>query len=906
MIRPYVEDHGKFVRVLLALCAGGAGFGLNLLALPLGWGVHLVFGSVIPLVLFRILPGWYFVASFSLASSATMLIWLHPYAWLVWTFEAVALIALRRKANPILSVTVFWVLFGLPLIAFFYGYIMSMPWESAVLICVKQFYNAVLCIVVAEILYAAAAYSQRARWSYKLPRVSIASLCVATATSAVALPAIYFITWDSGSNDIIARERLDRRVTAAGKAATDQVSEYVHSLMYPFLVNSNPNESARYMPLFREHSDSSAVIAAVRNRAQSGEGLAAGHERWNVISGQYNTCRSACQGSEERATDSPGITGYAITSDAILFKIENAHRSDTSSVYLAVNRNAVARVIHESLENDDTLYAIVAPRGDVLAVGGTKEQQKTIASIADRERGAPPYSQVVPNASKKSFGSSIMNRLRTGLSYRVSSFPDMHGLRLITAQTPGSTITAIRERQLRLLSAILALVLGVMAVAQVLAGRLSETIEKLVSILKTESGTYTPGSLTSVSTTVIELEKLKTSSLALQDSYVERQDELDDILQRIESMLHSIPIVIYVCRVEGGRKSSLQYVSASITALVGVSPSAAYEPGWWSHSVHPDDFPYVKKELEGIQIGDVRQVEYRIRSVDGSYTPVEETLRCSWSSVNKGPEAIGILISKEESASMRKEIRQAAKLASLGEMSAGLAHELNQPLNTINMGCSSLELALKGQYSNVDEVEPIMATIRDQTRRAANLVQRLKIFAKPGDEEFAVVNVADAVHASVQLTAHECARRGIEVVVEIDSDLETRGSEVLLEQCFINFILNAAEAIDESDAEYVGGAAAHNRLIAISATADEDYIVLEFLDTGPGFKDDALEHACEPFFSSKGPSGTGLGLSVSYSLIHEHHGRLQLRNHANGAKVEVTLPRELSDGPTSATPSTRK
>ncbi|GEM_PF-3650996 len=906
MIRRDLKQRGILVHLLLALSAGGAGFGLNLLALPLGWGVHLAFGSVIPLVLFRILPAWYFVASFSFASAATMFIWLHPYAWIVWTFEAIALVALRRKTNPTVSVTLFWLVLGLPLIAFSYGYLMSMPWESAALICVKQFYNAVLCVAVAELLYAAAAYSRRAHRSHQLPRISIIALSVAMATGTVALPAAYFIMWDGASNTIIARERLDRRITAASKAVTDRISEYMHSVMHPLLVHSPTDESPGRVPLIRTTSSNSAVIAAVPDLPVSQERLTADRESWNAISGEYDQCLSACKDSGASATGSPRITGYAITSDAILFYIDKRHAPDTPSMYLAVDWDAFATVIREAADDHGTLYAIVAPRGEILAGGGEEQQQKQVESIAQQARGASSYSQIVPNTSEQEFGDSIMNRLRTGLSYRVSSISDLHGLKLVIARPPSSVVTAIRERQLKLLSAILGLLLATIAVAQLLAGRFAGKIDELTSLLKSHREPRATSPLTSLSTSIVELEDLKRSSLALQESYVDRQEQLDEILQHIEWMLHTIPIVIYVCRVENGRKSSLLYVSGSIDALVGVSPSIAYEPGWWSHSVHPDDFPYAKSALEAIEVGDVRQVEYRIRSADGSYITVEETLTCNFSSVNQDLEAIGLLISKEESASMKKEIQQAAKLASLGEMSAGLAHELNQPLSTISLGCRSLELALKGQNADVDEVKPILGTIRAQTQRAADLVQRLKMFAKPGDEEFSVLNVEDALHAAIKLTAHECARRDIEVSTEIDSGLQTRGSGILLEQCFINFILNAAEAIDEMDAEYGPDSSGHNKSISISATGEQFDIVIEFRDTGPGFKDDALLYACEPFFTSKGPSGTGLGLSVSYSIIHEHRGHVHVGNHSAGAKVVVKLPRELSDDPTAVTRSTRK
>jgi two-component system NtrC family sensor kinase len=240
---------------------------------------------------------------------------------------------------------------------------------------------------------------------------------------------------------------------------------------------------------------------------------------------------------------------------------------------------------------------------------------------------------------------------------------------------------------------------------------------------------------------------------------------------------------------------------------------------------------------------------------------------------------------------MEAQLIQNEKMASIGQLVSGVAHELNNPLTSI-AGLS--ELLLEASRPS-DAQREHLRVIHDQAERANRIVRNLLTFARKGSPEKETVDLNDVVARTSLLISYELKLRGIE--------LDTRTAEVPvlvlgdryeLQQVLLNLVTNAVQAVSGLDA----GAP---RRISLTTLRDDGRAELRVSDNGPGVPPAQIPHLFTPFFTTKGPGqGTGLGLYLSYGLIAAHGGRLAYRQSADGgAEFVVTLPLQ-SEAPTPA------
>jgi signal transduction histidine kinase len=225
------------------------------------------------------------------------------------------------------------------------------------------------------------------------------------------------------------------------------------------------------------------------------------------------------------------------------------------------------------------------------------------------------------------------------------------------------------------------------------------------------------------------------------------------------------------------------------------------------------------------------------------------------------------------------------KLAALGQFVAGIAHELNNPLQSV---LGHLEL-LRRDRQLPRELVSNVRLIHREADRAATIVHRLLIFAGSRSAARRRVNANAALSRAVALRARACREAGIEIVRRLDPRVpRTLGDALLLQQALLNILLNAEQAIAGRGAGAPGsnrrnghGTSAPDRIVA-RTRAERDRIVIEISDTGPGIPADVLPRIFEPFFTTKEVGqGTGLGLAFAYGIIQEH-----------GGSIAATAPRE--------------
>lgn len=202
---------------LLAVGAGLAGFAANQFVFPLGWGLDIVFGQVFVMVAIRILGPAPAALAGAVAASATLPLWHHPWAMLIWTAEAVAVAAAGRRLPAATADMIFWVVIGSPALVVSYGYIMDTAQLTLAIVVVKQVVNGLLCVVIAELAYGAAVPVLRQRVP-SAPRTSFETLASASFLLAAILPTLMFARLSAPQQEASANRVAGARAAAAAQA----------------------------------------------------------------------------------------------------------------------------------------------------------------------------------------------------------------------------------------------------------------------------------------------------------------------------------------------------------------------------------------------------------------------------------------------------------------------------------------------------------------------------------------------------------------------------------------------------------------------------------------------------------------------------------------------------------------
>lgn len=235
---------------------------------------------------------------------------------------------------------------------------------------------------------------------------------------------------------------------------------------------------------------------------------------------------------------------------------------------------------------------------------------------------------------------------------------------------------------------------------------------------------------------------------------------------------------------------------------------------------------------------------------------------------------------EEDKQRMEQQLHVAGRLAAVGELAAGVAHELNNPLAAVQ-GFAQL-LASR---SDLDEViREDIDTIYREAQRAARITQNLLSFARRHNPEKSLMSMNDALAQSLDLHTYSMRVNNIEVVIELDPDLpKTMADFHQMQQVFVNIITNAEQAMTE----------AHNQgKLSVKTQTVGRNIRISFADTGPGMPKENIDRIFDPFFTTKEVGkGTGLGLSICFGIVHEHGGRLYAKcKPGKGATFIIDMP----------------
>jgi two-component system NtrC family sensor kinase len=248
-----------------------------------------------------------------------------------------------------------------------------------------------------------------------------------------------------------------------------------------------------------------------------------------------------------------------------------------------------------------------------------------------------------------------------------------------------------------------------------------------------------------------------------------------------------------------------------------------------------------------------------------------------------------------ERRAMETQLIQTEKMAAVGQLVSGVAHELNNPLTSIS-GLSEFLL----QHATTSERDrEHLQVIHEQAERAARIVQNLLTFARKGPTDVGDVDLSDVAQRVISLMAYELRLRKVELAADLASGLApVRGDRYQLQQVMLNLITNAVQAVSQNAAD-------RPRTIRVRTVAAPGRVLFSVEDSGPGVPEEAVPHIFDPFFTTKEPGeGTGLGLSITFGIVEGHNGRIEVRRSAGGGAVfEVSLPTSGATSPASRLPS---
>lgn len=278
--------------------------------------------------------------------------------------------------------------------------------------------------------------------------------------------------------------------------------------------------------------------------------------------------------------------------------------------------------------------------------------------------------------------------------------------------------------------------------------------------------------------------------------------------------------------------------------------------------------------------GDLLGVLAAYRSQEGA--PSAHDLECSIAVARLAGIAFERARSDERGLEQQAQLAHVARLATMGEMASGLAHELNQPLCAIvNYAEASIELL--ASQGPTDDLRRALVEVARQAERAGEVIRRLREFVRWRELRREPVDINHVVREVLGFTTAELRQRGIPVRLALARNLpRVLGDAVQLQQVLINLIRNACDAMSATDAS--------RRKLAVRTTRAGATVEVAVSDAGPGLPDGGGDRWFEPFFSTK-RDGMGMGLSISRSIVEAHGGRIGVvSNRTRGATFRFTIP----------------
>jgi PAS domain S-box-containing protein len=353
----------------------------------------------------------------------------------------------------------------------------------------------------------------------------------------------------------------------------------------------------------------------------------------------------------------------------------------------------------------------------------------------------------------------------------------------------------------------------------------------------------------------------------------------------LDQTLGAAPVVVFRGRVAPDGAFSNNFVSRGLERMAGWTPEALAARGGLATIMQEPE--RLAAELAGLAQRGTVSGDHALRCADGRVITVVVTMQAMHRDAGGGTEVVGYIADVTAEREAEARAITSARLASLGEMSAGLAHELKQPLQAISLAATNTQAAMdRGDMAAAGQR---LQRIIGYTKRAGEVIEHLRRFARGPEDEGRreEVPISVAINGARSLVGASLRDAMIDLVITLgDPPPVVLGQLVALEQVLSNLIMNARDAVVQR-----GGEGPRQISLAAEADGQAGVVRVTVADTGGGLPDAVLARLFQPFVSTKGPDrGTGLGLSICHGLVTGMGGTITAANEGAGAVFRITLP----------------
>jgi len=353
--------------------------------------------------------------------------------------------------------------------------------------------------------------------------------------------------------------------------------------------------------------------------------------------------------------------------------------------------------------------------------------------------------------------------------------------------------------------------------------------------------------------------------------------------ERFRRVAHSAPILLWMA----GADKLTSFVNQSWLNFTGRSLEQELGDGWMT-GLHPDDVKRCMDTFEeAVAAQEPFQIEYRLRRYDGTYRWMLDTGVPRYTADNEYAGHIGSAIDLTErktAEEMRQALAHSQRLATVGELTATIAHELRQPMSAILLDARTAEKLSEQSEIPVSELRAVTGSIRDNVQRIDAVISRIRGFLRKQDTRNQAIDLNRVVQDVLWLVGGDARKRNVLLHTELGRDLPpVLGDRTQLEQVLLNLVMNGLEAMD-------GTTESERRLTIATFLNDNGNVEAVVRDRGPGIAEEQLPQLFDSFFTTR-KDGMGLGLSIAKSIVVAHNGQIWVENDRyGGASFHVTIP----------------
>jgi PAS domain S-box-containing protein len=367
--------------------------------------------------------------------------------------------------------------------------------------------------------------------------------------------------------------------------------------------------------------------------------------------------------------------------------------------------------------------------------------------------------------------------------------------------------------------------------------------------------------------------------LALERKYAEARTQLRASQERYRRISELTSDYAFAYRVEEDGTLTREWMTDAFYRITGYTQEELDALGGWRVTLHPKDAHLAEAHRSRILANEAHTVEYRILTKGGEVRWLQVRGRPIWDEdQGRVVRLLGAATDITDQREAQRALVQAEKLSVAGRLAASLAHEINNPMQTV-IGCLGLA---EEELADHESVSELLQMAVKEMQRASRIVTELRdLGRKPTPQEQEPTDLGALIDRVLALSGKELANRGVEVDVRSGEDpIVVRGAPDRLHQVVLNLILNAADAMPE------GG----QLTISLEPTSSPEGATLAFEDTGVGIPPEGLDQLFDPFYTTK-EDGVGLGLYVIQNIIDNHAGTIDVESEVGkGTTFRVWLP----------------